>query len=133
MSYYVCKEKNQILERASSKLNNLQLQEQSIEEQYGYGPNPTYSTGNQVEVNFHNEKLNLENTSLDMPKTSIFSDVGCNFIKPIPTQTLTVQDAAGNNIHMDLDTGATVSYVKLDAAKRHNFKIKPNLQLLFGK
>ena len=129
MSYYVCKEKNQILERASSKLNNLQLQEQSIEEQYGYGPNPTYSTGNQVEVNFHNKKLNLENTSLDMPKTSIFSDVGCNFIKPIPTQTLTVQDAAGNNIHMDLDTGATVSYVKLDAVKRHNFKIKPNLQL----
>ena len=45
---------------------------------------------------------------------------GCNFIKPVPAQTLTLTDKQGKNVH--LDTGATVSYVKLSTVKEHNFK-----------
>ena len=80
-----------------------------------------------------NVTLNSEhvqnNIKSDISNNFSNNDVTCNFIKPVPTQTLTVEDSAGKNIHIDLDTGATVSYVKYDAVKRHNFKIKPNVQL----
>ena len=53
----------------------------------------------------------------------------CNFIQPVPTQTLTVQDKSNNNVHLDLDTGATVSYAKLTTVQALGYKIKPNSQL----
>ena len=53
----------------------------------------------------------------------------CNFIHPVPTQTMTVQDEYKNNVHLDLDSGATVSFAKLSAVLSHGFKILPNQQL----
>ena len=52
-------------------------------------------------------------------------------IKPEPTQTLTVfQDSAQSiTVHIDLDSGANVGFIKLSEAKRRGFKIRPNGQL----
>ena len=122
------KDKNQLLERTTAKLNNLQVQP-DLENEYGYAPlNQQTSENNQV----LNVTLNSEHEQNIIPDLSTnFSnpDVKCNFIKPVPSQCLTVEDPAGKNIHIDLDTGATVSYVKYDAVKRHNFNIKSNNQL----
>ena len=42
---------------------------------------------------------------------------------------MTVQDENKNNVHLDLDSGATVSFAKLSAVLSHGFKILPNQQL----
>ena len=65
--------------------------------------------------------------------TSDFSPMNlrCNIIRPVPTQILTVQDANHQNVHLDLDSGATVSYVKHSAVLYHDFIIYPNSQLSF--
>ena len=52
----------------------------------------------------------------------------CNYIQPVPSQALTMQDSRGKNIHIELDSGATVSYAKLDAVQKHGFKIYQNSQ-----
>ena len=54
--------------------------------------------------------------------------VECNYIQPVPSQTLTMQDAKGNNIHIEIDSGATVSYAKLEAVRKFGFKINKNSQ-----
>ena len=64
-----------------------------------------------------------------MNQTSNRNEPGCNYIQPIPTQTLTVQDQNQQNIHLDLDSGATVSYAKLSTVLSFGFKIRPNSQL----
>ena len=53
------------------------------------------------------------------------------FISPEPTQILTVfQDKANNaTIHLNLDSGANVSFMKLSEAKKRGFKVRPNGQL----
>ena len=53
----------------------------------------------------------------------------CNFIQPVPAQILTVQDRHNATVHLDLDSGATVSYVKLAAVQKHGFTIGQNSQL----
>ena len=54
-----------------------------------------------------------------------------SFIKPVPTQLLTVYQDFGCHepIHMDMDSGATLNYVRLSEAIKYSFKISPNGQL----
>ena len=57
------------------------------------------------------------------------SMINCNYIQPVPTQILSLHDKNNQDIHITLDSGATVSYVKLSVAKALNLKIRPNAQL----
>ena len=120
------RDKTQILERATAQLGNLQIQEPDLEAEYGY-TSLQYQHIEQVDPFNYNE--NIINNNVAKSNSSTFSDNQCNYIKPVPSQILTVQDSDNENIHLDLDTGATVSYAKLSTVKKHNFKIKPNSQL----
>jgi len=53
----------------------------------------------------------------------------CNFIKPVPSQILTVFTQDKRPVHIELDSNATVNYIRIDAAKSFNFHITPNTQL----
>ena len=53
---------------------------------------------------------------------------GLNTLQPVPTQILTLSDNAGTPIHIELDNGATVNYIRLDEAVARNFFISPNNQ-----
>ncbi len=53
----------------------------------------------------------------------------CNFIQPVPSQILTVFTSDKRPLHIELDSNATVNYIRLDAAKAMNFSITPNQQL----
>ena len=122
------KDKTQLLNRTTAQLSNLQL-EDDIAAEYGY---------NSISPNEQVKKLSIENnnqfgTDNIMPSnlSHNFSDqpAGCNYIKPVPSQILTLQDKNGKNVHIDLDSGATVSFIKHLTAIDHQFKIKPNNQL----
>ena len=54
-----------------------------------------------------------------------------SYIKPVPTQILTVYEDEQNRkpIHIELDPGATVSYVNLKEVESRDFKISPNKQM----
>ena len=122
------RDRSQLIERVSSQLSNVQLQEEpDLEAEYGYAS--INHQHEQVDNAFlkNNDNLKSDNNC----NFNYFSDSKLNFIKPVPSQILTVQDANGLNVHLDLATGATCSYVKYDAAKKHNFKIQ-NLKILIG-
>ena len=63
------------------------------------------------------------------PPPSLSARLG--FISPEPTQILTVfQDKVQTlTIHLNLDSGANVSYMRLSEAKKRGFKVRPNGQL----
>jgi len=52
----------------------------------------------------------------------------CNFIKPVPSQILTVFTQDQHPVHIELDSNATVNYIRLDTAKSLNFHISPSPQ-----
>ena len=52
-----------------------------------------------------------------------------NFIQPVPSQMLSMKDANDMDVHLELDSGANVSFCKLSAVKAYGFKINPNGQL----
>ena len=122
------KDKAQLVERTTSQLSNLQIEEPDIESEYGYESFQP-DTDHQVRSknNFKQSIIPSENINISHD----FSDQqpSVNVINPVPTQTFTATDNNGTNLHLDLDSGATVSYAKLSAVKRHNFNIKPNSQL----
>lgn len=112
--------------RAATQLNVITIeeeQESSLEEEYGYDTLPQQDQ-KQVE---HKDHYVLHSSSNNLYNSR--NSPECNFIMPVPTQTLTVQDASNLNVHLDLDTGATVSYAKLKSVLSHGFKIRPNNQL----
>ena len=51
------------------------------------------------------------------------SPAQCNFIQPVASQILTLHTATEQVIHVELDSNATINYIKLDAAKFYNFAI----------
>ena len=120
------RDRSQLIERVSSQLSNVQLQDEpDLEAEYGY---PSISNQHEQvdhEILKSNDKFKQPDNDSNI---NYFSDSKINFIKPVPSQILTVQDTNGKNVHLDLDTGATCSYVKYNAAKKHNFKIMPNSQ-----
>ena len=64
-------------------------------------------------------KLSLINTSY----------TGLNALQPVPTQLLTLTDAVGEPIHIELYSAATVNYISQDEAVARNFYIVPNSQI----
>ena len=122
------KDKNQLIERASAKFNHLQLEEPDIETEYGYDPLPNQQIEHEQVDIISNNICNKKMPHTNEESVNFSKDTTCSYIKPVPAQVLTLQDSNGNNIHVDLDTGATCSYVKYDAVKRHNFIMKPNVQ-----
>ena len=110
------KDKQHLLNRVSTQLNALQLEDDQDEDHmqaYGYDINgEPEESHEQVKQN-----NNIENT------------VHCNFIQPIPSQILTVQDKNYATVNLDLDSGANVSHCKLETVQSYGFKIRPNGQL----
>ena len=68
----------------------------------------------------------MENTQLSVINTV---NTGLNTLKPVPTQLLTVADAAGEPVHIELDSAATVNYISHNEALTRNFNIVPNSQM----
>ena len=123
------RDKTQLVERITAKLGQLNVQD-NIETEYGY---PPIMSSNEQQVLNQSLSLNQNSDSINQNDNNsiTFSNLppGCNYIKPVPAQILTVTDKQGKNVHLDLDTGATVSYIKLSTAKEHNFTIRANSQL----
>ena len=106
-------------ERLSTpQLNNIEIQDdyQAAMQDNGYFLEETETYDENEQVNKH--------TVI----TPIMSPT-CNFIQPVPAQILTVQDQNHADVHLDLDSGANVSFCKLDTVRAHGFKINPNGQL----
>lgn len=112
------KDRQGLVNRVSQQLNGINIEDDDedddIAQMYGYGA-PTATDDDQIG----------QVKSKIIPKPT----VECNFIQPVPAQILTVQTAQQVSVHLDLDSGATVSYVKLSAVKNLGFKIGPNSQL----
>merc|ERR1712240_572282 len=68
----------------------------------------------------------VESTQLSVINTT---NTGLNTLKPVPKQLLTVADAAGEPVHIELDSAATVNYISQDEALTRNFTIMPNSQM----
>ena len=109
------------------KLNSIQETDESyndeeeIAEMFGYDDKPDYDSH---EVNSYNPKSS--STAFTRNDSS-----KCAYIKPVPSQILTMfLDSANKTpIHIDLDSGATLSYVRESEVLKHKFKIHPNGQL----
>ena len=108
-------DKNYLLQRTTAQLSALQVDDDDddgIPDWTGYG---NYDQEDQL------DQVKVINTSND--------SIRCNFIQPIPSQILTVQDKNHANVNLDLDSGANVSHCKLEAVQSYGFKIRPNGQL----
>jgi len=53
----------------------------------------------------------------------------CNFIKPVASQILTVFTPDKTPVHIELDSNATINYIRYDTARALNLDISPNSQL----
>ena len=123
------KDKAHLIERTTSQLSNLQIEEPDLEAEYGYD---SFEPESNNQVNLKQSIIPSETTeNIHNNISHAFSDQqpAINIINPVPTQTFTATDSNGTNLHLDLDSGATVSYAKLSAVQKHNFQIKPNSQL----
>lgn len=125
------KDKQMLTSRLSQQINGINLQEDDneIAREYGYEDTAENLQEQQVKIsnsidrqidNIVDKNVNVHNFS---------QSPTCNFIQPISTQVLTVQDKNNKDVNLDMDSGATVSYAKLSAVISHGFKIKPNSQL----
>ena len=99
-----------------------EVDEEEIAEQYGY-----VSINDEEVINNSNQP----NSIIEYPRNE---NVKCGYIKPVPSQILTVfQDIQNKSpIHIELDSGATVSYCLESEARKRGFKIFPNGQLLIS-
>lgn len=113
------KDKQILTSRLNQQLGALHVEE-DVAELYGY-EDEAQSSQEQVKLS----PLLHPNLSMAPPQ----SKVSCNYIEPVPTQILSLKDKNDHDIHITLDTGATVSYIKLEVAKSYNLKIGPNAQL----
>ena len=142
------KDKQQLATRTSGQLGAVMTEEEEEEDdiaaEYGYPTEEYAQVGQQItNTNFQPStqtspistnpsfKVQIENKPCNQSSNNdcFRKEATCNFIQPVPAQTLTVKDSNNKNVHMDLDTGATVSYAKLSTVLSHGFKIFPNSQL----
>ena len=114
------------------KLNSLQedseapeIDEDELAEMYGYGQQ---YAGSEV-----NDDLQVHTLDRVIPNNILIKNSKCayGYIQPVPTQILTVFLDPRNTIpfHIELDSGATVSYVREDIALKYKFPILPNKQI----
>ena len=91
------------------KVKKIEVDEEEISKQYGY-----VSINDEEVINNSNQP----NPIIEYPRNE---NVKCGYIKPVPSQILTVfQDIQNKSpIHIELDSGATVSYcLESEARKR---------------
>jgi hypothetical protein len=77
----------------------------------------------------HSTSLPLRRTLHSSKKPDENAVPRCNFIQPVPSQILTVFTSDKRPLHIELDSNATVNYIRLDVAKAMQFAITPNQQL----
>ncbi len=125
------KDKQLLTNRISQQFSTVNIEEDgdSIAREYGYDQDESQQLQDQQQVKFNSPMA--ENSKVDNSESnSNFSkSLTCNFIQPVASQTLSVQDTNKKDIFLDLDSGATVSYAKLSNVQAHGFQIKPNSQL----
>ena len=146
------KDKQQLASRTSGQLGAVSVEEEPEEDdiaaEYGYTSEEFAQVGSHININNaqpsftsttqsisestnNKTKVQIDKKPVQSTNNDFFrrEAATCNFIQPVPAQTLTVKDINNKNIHMDLDSGATVSYAKLSTVVSHGFKIFPNSQL----
>ena len=116
------RDKQLLATRTAQQLNNMTIDDDEIVRDYGYDLEDNDEPSEQVVIDKNTTNVASKSVSFSPPTS-------CNYIQPVPTQILTVQDTNNKDVHITLDSGATVSYIRLDIAKSHNFKIMPNSQL----
>ena len=110
------------------KLNILQAEQEVSNAENDMLSQFGYTT---VTDNYANEEVTLENMAVQ--NNSLFDRIDgytCNFIKPVPSQLLTVYADIGNKIplHIELDSGASINYCEESAAIKYGFHISINKQ-----
>ena len=121
--------------RMKPQLNNIDCEEDDGEEildEYGYDEdgNLQQQVRNKIDNYFKISKTKHDKINCSKV-TEISTPPTCNVIQPVPTQILTLQDDKNRPIHLDLDSGATVSYAKYDSVLYRNFIMNPNSQISF--
>ena len=84
-----------------------------------------------LEFEQETEESETDTTQVESTQLSVINttNTGLNTLKPVPTQLLTVADAAGEPVHIELDSAATVNYISHNEALTRNFNIVPNSQM----
>ena len=125
------KDKQLLTNRISQQLSTINIEEDddSIAREYGYDQDETQQLQDQQQVKFNSSMANNSKVDNSENNSNFSKPLTCNFIQPVASQTLSVQDINKKDIFLDLDSGATVSYAKLSDVLAHGFKIKPNSQL----
>ena len=97
-----------------------EVNEDEIAERYGY---PSVNEEDEVKSKSHDSDQNSSLHRNDALK--------CGYIKPVPSQILTFFQDPSNKlpVHIDLDSGATVSYCIESEFLKRGFKIHPNGQM----
>ena len=102
------------------------VDQEEVAEMYGY---------NNLEETSHNDpessQVLLKNNS-DKPQDHNFrNEETCGYIQPCASQILTVFTNPDNTVpfHIELDSGATISYIREYEARKHNLDILPNSQV----
>ena len=84
-------------------------------------------------LDYEQETGESESEVVQVPVTKLSiintNNTGLNALQPVPTQLLTLTDAVGEPIHIELDSAATVNYISHDEAVARNFYIVPNSQM----
>ena len=131
------KDKQMLTSRFSQQLSTISLEETDDDEiirEYGYGiQDDSVQSTEDIQVNKKSSvDIKIDNKSNDdnVEHNFNFSHIPkISHIQPVPTQTLTVTDSNKKPVHLDIDSGATVSYAKYSTVIAHGFKIRPNSQL----
>ena len=127
------KDKQMLTSRISQQLSSISIEEEDDEDiirEYGYSlQDDPGQTSDDIQVNQINMDDNINKNDNIEHNFNFSHTPKISHIQPIPTQTLTVTDAYNKPIHLDIDSGATVSYAKYSTVIAHGFKISPNSQL----
>ena len=113
------------------KMSNIQSEEfpetddNELAEMFGYGHIDVAPDHDPDQVMDSHQEIYSNN---NLPRNE---EANLNFIKPVPSQILTMYLDQRNKfpIHIDLDSGATVNFITESHAKNCGFKILPNGQL----
>ena len=119
--------------RHSSRMSSMMVQDESSEDKilaaaFGYNMDLAEQNEDQPEQVLPISVTNLSPIADEICRPN---DAKLSYIKPEPTQLLTVfYDVANKDaIHIELDSGATVNYVRESVVLKYRFKIYPNGQL----
>ena len=101
---------------------------EELAEMYGYGQYPQDNGYDEVDSNQVLQTLKVTHKTFNPSRSRIHR---YGYIQPISSQILTVFFDLKNSIpfHIELDSGATVSYIREDIVRQYNFKILPNTQV----